>query len=62
MAQGMDIVPIPGTKRVSYLEINAAAADIALSEADLKHLAEVVPMEAVAGGRYTPDRMKALAE
>jgi aryl-alcohol dehydrogenase-like predicted oxidoreductase len=62
MAQGKDIVPIPGTKRVSYLEINAGAADIMLSDADLKHLAEVVPIEAVAGGRYTPDRLKALAE
>jgi len=62
LAQGQDIVPIPGTKRVEYLEVNAAAADISLSQADLEHLAEVVPIEAVAGGRYTPDRMKALAE
>jgi aryl-alcohol dehydrogenase-like predicted oxidoreductase len=62
MAQGEDIVPIPGTKRVEYLEVNAAAADLTLSPEELQHLAEVVPLEAVAGGRYTPDRMKALAE
>lgn len=62
MAQGKDIVPIPGTKRVAYLEVNTAAADIVLSESDLQHLATVVPMDAVAGGRYTADRLKALAE
>ncbi len=62
MAQGEDIVPIPGTKRVQYLEVNAAAADITLNQDDLQHLATVVPIDAVAGGRYTPDRMKALAE
>ncbi len=62
MAQGDDIVPIPGTKRVQYLEVNAAAADIQLTAADLQHLATVVPIDAVAGGRYTPDRLKALAE
>ncbi|MCW5964796.1 MAG: aldo/keto reductase [Bryobacterales bacterium] len=62
MAQGEDIVPIPGTKRVQYLEVNAGAADIVLTEAELQHLATVVPIEAVAGGRYTPDRLKALAD
>lgn len=62
MAQGEEIVPIPGTKRVQYLEVNAAAADIVLTKADLQHLSHIVPIEAVAGGRYTPDRLKALAD
>lgn len=62
LAQGKDIVPIPGTKRVKYLEVNAAAADITLTAEDLEHLSSVVPIEAVAGGRYTADRLKALAE
>jgi aryl-alcohol dehydrogenase-like predicted oxidoreductase len=62
MAQGKDIVPIPGTKRVPYLEVNAAAADIVLTVEEAKQLADAVPIAAVAGGRYTPDRLKALAE
>jgi aryl-alcohol dehydrogenase-like predicted oxidoreductase len=48
------IVPIPGTKRVSYLEENAAAADIELTEADLRALDEAAPRGATAGDRY-PD-------
>ena len=48
------IVPIPGTKRVRYLEENAAAADIALSEEDLRRLDEAAPAGATAGDRY-PD-------
>jgi aryl-alcohol dehydrogenase-like predicted oxidoreductase len=53
-AQGEDVVPIPGTKRRTYLEQNAAAREIALSEADLERLAEAVPVDAVTGDRY-PD-------
>jgi len=56
MAQGNDIVPIPGTKRRKYLEENAAAADINLSEQDLARLDEVFPMNAAAGQRY-PEHM-----
>ncbi len=52
--QGADIVPIPGTKRVHYLEENAAAADIALSSEDLKRLDEAAPAGGTAGNRY-PD-------
>jgi aryl-alcohol dehydrogenase-like predicted oxidoreductase len=48
------IVPIPGTKRVSYLEENAAAADIELTEDDLRRLDEAAPVGATAGDRY-PD-------
>lgn len=52
--QGKDIVPIPGTKRVSYVEENAAAADISLTEDDLRRLEEIAPAGAAAGERY-PD-------
>jgi aryl-alcohol dehydrogenase-like predicted oxidoreductase len=54
MAQGDDIVPIPGTKRVRYVEANAAAADVELSEADLERLDEAFPRGATRGDRY-PD-------
>jgi aryl-alcohol dehydrogenase-like predicted oxidoreductase len=54
MAQGDDVVPIPGTKRVKYLEQNAAAAEIELSEDDLQRLDEAFPNGAAAGDRY-PD-------
>ena len=52
LAQGDDVVPIPGTKRVRYLEENVAAAAVSLSAADLARLAEAVP--AAVGERY-PD-------
>lgn len=51
------IVPIPGTKRVEYLEENVAAAAVELSAQELARLEELVPREAVAGERYPPDRM-----
>jgi aryl-alcohol dehydrogenase-like predicted oxidoreductase len=50
--QGEDIVPIPGTKHVSYLEENAGAADIELTEDDLRRLDEAAPLGATAGERY----------
>ncbi len=52
LAQGEDVAPIPGTKRVKYLEENVAAADVRLSEDDLAALEHAVPREAVAGARY----------
>ncbi|MGJ9422471.1 aldo/keto reductase [Aeromicrobium sp. CF3.5] len=52
LAQGDDVVPIPGTKRVAYLEENVAAADVTLTEQDLQALAEAVPADAVRGDRY----------
>ena len=52
--QGDDIVPIPGTKRVAYLEENAAAAEVALSAEDLARIDRAVPHGAAAGDRY-PD-------
>src|SRR4051794_7253670 len=54
LAQGDDIVPIPGTKRREYLEENVAAADIELTEDDLQRLDEAAPAGAAAGDRY-PD-------
>jgi aryl-alcohol dehydrogenase-like predicted oxidoreductase len=50
--RGEDIVPIPGTKRVSYLEENVAAADVALSDEELRQLDEIAPAGAAAGDRY----------
>lgn len=53
MAQGDDVVPIPGTKRVRYLEENVAAASVSLDDKDLARLAEAVPRDAVVGERYS---------
>ncbi len=52
LAQGEDIVPIPGTKRRSYLEENAAATEVQLSADDLARIDEVAPVGAGAGDRY----------
>ena len=54
MAQGDDIVPIPGTKRRRYLEENAAARRIELTDDDLRGLDEAFPAGSTAGDRY-PD-------
>jgi aryl-alcohol dehydrogenase-like predicted oxidoreductase len=50
--QGEDLVPIPGTKRVRSLEDNAAAADVHLSEDELRRLDAAFPPDATAGDRY----------
>jgi aryl-alcohol dehydrogenase-like predicted oxidoreductase len=50
--RGDDIVPIPGTKHVSYLEENVAAASISLSEDDMRRLEEIAPAGVAAGERY----------
>jgi aryl-alcohol dehydrogenase-like predicted oxidoreductase len=52
LAQGEDIVPIPGTKRLSYLEDNLGAADVTLTDADLARIEEVAPRGFAAGDRY----------
>jgi aryl-alcohol dehydrogenase-like predicted oxidoreductase len=59
LAQGEDIVPIPGTKHRKYLEENAAAVDITLPEKTLQTLQEAFPPDVAAGDRYVP-AMKAL--
>jgi len=53
LSRGADIVPIPGTKHVSYLEENVAAVDVTLSEADVERLDTVIPVGAASGTRYT---------
>jgi aryl-alcohol dehydrogenase-like predicted oxidoreductase len=58
LAQGDDIVPIPGTKRRTYLEENAAAADIELTDENLGHIDEELPE--VAGERYEETGMAAV--
>ncbi|TIC87649.1 aldo/keto reductase [Nocardioides sp. GY 10113] len=52
LAQGEDVVPIPGTRRVAYLEENVGAAAVTLDTADLAAIEEAVPRGAVAGDRY----------
>jgi len=54
LAQGDDVVPIPGTKRIAYLEENLAALDIELSAEDLERIEAVVPLGVASGDRY-PD-------
>lgn len=58
MAQGSDIVPIPGTKRRAYLEENAAALQVTLTEAEKATINTVLPQGATAGDRYTPATMR----
>jgi aryl-alcohol dehydrogenase-like predicted oxidoreductase len=60
MAQGDDVVPIPGTKRVKYLEENAAAGRVALSEDELRRIGDAFPVGAAAGTRYPEGGMKAV--
>jgi aryl-alcohol dehydrogenase-like predicted oxidoreductase len=57
LAQGDDVVPIPGTKRRRYLEENLAALQVRLDPSDLASIDEVAPRDAVAGDRYTPAMM-----
>lgn len=52
LAQGDDVLPIPGTKRLRYLEENTAAADVELSPQDLAELERIAPAGAVRGTRY----------
>ena len=52
LAQGKDIVPIPGTKRRRYLEENLGALAIELTPGDLERIAEAIPVGAAAGTRY----------
>ncbi|MFZ2651226.1 MAG: aldo/keto reductase [Burkholderiaceae bacterium] len=58
LAQGPDIVPIPGTKRRSWLEQNCAALDVALTGEEIESLSKSFPLNAMAGKRY-PDKQLA---
>jgi aryl-alcohol dehydrogenase-like predicted oxidoreductase len=60
LAQGEDIVPIPGTKRRQYLEQNLAALDVNLSGEEIAMLAKAFPPGVTAGTRYPEKQMKAL--
>ncbi len=60
LARGDDVVPIPGTKRVAYLEQNVASADIELTVEELTALDVAFPVGAAAGGRYTEAGLQAV--
>jgi aryl-alcohol dehydrogenase-like predicted oxidoreductase len=58
LARGDDIVPIPGTKRRTYLEENAGAVDITLTGEDLRRIEEAIPRGSAAGERYSEQMMR----
>lgn len=60
LAQGEDIVPIPGTKRRAWLEQNCAAADIKLASAEIADLSKAFPLNATAGTRYPEKQLSGL--
>jgi aryl-alcohol dehydrogenase-like predicted oxidoreductase len=60
LAQGDDIVPIPGSKRRAHLEDNVKALQVELSQADLARLDRILPPGAAAGDRYAAPQMQAL--
>jgi len=60
LAQGEDIVPIPGTKRRKYLQENVGALYVDLTAADLARIDEVAPEDAFAGSRYPKAMMDLL--
>jgi aryl-alcohol dehydrogenase-like predicted oxidoreductase len=60
LAQGDDVVPIPGTKRRTNLEENVAALEIELTTGDLAELSETAPVGATAGARYPTASMAAV--
>jgi aryl-alcohol dehydrogenase-like predicted oxidoreductase len=60
MAQGSDIVPIPGTKRRRYLEENVGTLNVTFSEGELAHIDRILPPGAAAGTRYAEPGMKML--
>jgi aryl-alcohol dehydrogenase-like predicted oxidoreductase len=60
LRRGPHVVPIPGSRRLERLEENTAAADITLSDEELRRLDEIAPMGAAAGDRYPETMMEAL--
>ena len=60
LAQGDDIITIPGTKRVKYLEENLASENVQLTKEDLKSINEIMPAGIVSGTRYPERFMSAL--
>jgi aryl-alcohol dehydrogenase-like predicted oxidoreductase len=57
LAQGPDVVPIPGTKRIKYLEENLGAAQVKLSEEDLRELEQAFPHDQVGSGQLLAWRL-----
>jgi aryl-alcohol dehydrogenase-like predicted oxidoreductase len=60
LAQGPDVVPIPGTKRRRYLAENIAALDVTLTAGDLRAIDEAAPKGTAVGDRYPAQMMQAL--
>ena len=60
LSQGDDIVPIPGTKKIKYLEENSGAVDVKLTDAEFKKLSEAIPKGMAKGMRYPERAMKAV--
>ena len=60
LAQGEDIVPIPGTKQRKYIEENAAAVELSLAPGLIEELQKIFPPDAAAGDRYIPSMMAML--
>jgi aryl-alcohol dehydrogenase-like predicted oxidoreductase len=60
LAQGPDVIPIPGTKRKERLAENIGALAVALSESDLKEISDAIPPGAAAGTRYPEQQMKSV--
>ena len=60
LAQGDDIVPIPGTRSIARLEENVAAVDVRLTDPDLERLDDIMPPAAVVGARYTEVGMRSV--
>ncbi len=60
LAQGDDVVPIPGTKRIKYLDENIAALDVRLGAEDLRRLDEILPPGAASGERYHARGMESI--
>ena len=60
LAQGQDVVPIPGTKKLNYLEENAAAVDVNLSDSELEEIDRIIPHGVATGQRYPAEAMGAV--
>ena len=60
LAQGDDVVPIPGTKRPRYVEENAGALDVALTPEDVARISQVLPLGVASGQRYAAEQMQAV--
>jgi aryl-alcohol dehydrogenase-like predicted oxidoreductase len=60
LAQGEDIVPIPGTKRATYLDENLGAVDVVLTADELRQIDAILPMGAASGDRYHAQAMQAI--